>query len=207
MIWAKRSAEKWAEKFNNREGADRKELGEAIQRYEERAVTGWIRSLTPHCYLVASTYKNWTGTWSSDKGVSCKDIVKGGRRRGVRSVYFQASSAFSTIPQPTGGTCACRYLRSPGQAPYGATSACAKRAAPDECDYAAMGNLNNPRWMLPLSHVVSVASGPPVAYDIASVGLRPKQVALEQDTVLVWQLRGCCTPFTRAPVGPSAAMH
>jgi hypothetical protein len=31
--------------------------------YSERcgdwAVTWWIRSLTPHCYLVARTYKKW----------------------------------------------------------------------------------------------------------------------------------------------------
>jgi hypothetical protein len=31
LIWAKRSAGTWAEKFHNREGAGRKELGEAIQ--------------------------------------------------------------------------------------------------------------------------------------------------------------------------------
>jgi len=34
-------------------------LGEAIQRRGDWAVTGWIRSLTPHCYLVARTYMKW----------------------------------------------------------------------------------------------------------------------------------------------------
>ena len=59
LLWAKRSAGTWAEKFHKWEGVGRKELGEAIQRCEDWAVTGWIRSLTPHCYLVASTYKKW----------------------------------------------------------------------------------------------------------------------------------------------------
>jgi hypothetical protein len=59
LLWEKRRAGTWAEKFHKREGVGRKELGEAIQRCEDWAVTGWIRSLTPHCYLVASTYKKW----------------------------------------------------------------------------------------------------------------------------------------------------
>jgi hypothetical protein len=59
LLWAKRSTGMWTEKFHKREGVGRKELGEAIQRCEDWAVTGWIRSLTPHYYLVASTYKKW----------------------------------------------------------------------------------------------------------------------------------------------------
>jgi ribonuclease HI len=59
MLWERRRAGTWAEKFHKREGVGRKELGEAIQRCEGWAVTGWIRSLTPHCYLVTSTYKKW----------------------------------------------------------------------------------------------------------------------------------------------------
>jgi hypothetical protein len=58
-LWEKRRAGTWAERFHSREGAGRKELGEAIQRCGDWAVTGWIRSLTPHCYLVARTYKKW----------------------------------------------------------------------------------------------------------------------------------------------------
>ena len=59
-LWDRRSAGTcWAEKFHSREGAGRRELGEAIQRCGDWAVTGWIRSLTPHCYLVARTYKKW----------------------------------------------------------------------------------------------------------------------------------------------------
>jgi hypothetical protein len=54
-LWDRRSAGTWAEKFHSREGAGRKEL--AIQPCGDWAVTGWIRSLTPHCYLVARTYK------------------------------------------------------------------------------------------------------------------------------------------------------
>ncbi len=61
--WDKRSAGTWAEKFHSREGAVRQELGEARQRCGDWAVTVWIRSLTqcdtPHCYLVARTYKKW----------------------------------------------------------------------------------------------------------------------------------------------------
>ena len=44
---------------HSREGTGRRELGEAIQRCGDWAGTGWIRSLTPHCYLVARTYKKW----------------------------------------------------------------------------------------------------------------------------------------------------
>ena len=58
-LWEKRKAGTWAERFHSREGAGRKELGEALQRCGDWAVTGWIRSLTPHCYLVARTYKKW----------------------------------------------------------------------------------------------------------------------------------------------------
>jgi hypothetical protein len=58
-LWDRRSAGTWAEKFHSREGAGRRELGEAIQRCGDWAVTGWIRSLTPHCYLVARAYKKW----------------------------------------------------------------------------------------------------------------------------------------------------
>jgi hypothetical protein len=58
-LWDRKSAGTWAEKFHSREGAGRRELGEAIQRCGDWAVTGWIRSLTPHCYLVARTYKTW----------------------------------------------------------------------------------------------------------------------------------------------------
>ena len=46
LLWAKRSAGTWAEKFHKREGVGRKELGEAIQRCEDWAVTGWIRTET-----------------------------------------------------------------------------------------------------------------------------------------------------------------
>jgi hypothetical protein len=57
ILWDRRSAGTWAEKFHSREGTGRRELGEAIQRCGDWAVTGWIRSLTPHCYLVARTYR------------------------------------------------------------------------------------------------------------------------------------------------------
>jgi hypothetical protein len=53
-LWDRRNARTWAEKFHSREGAGRKELGEAIQRCGDWAVTGWIRSLTPHCYQKSS---------------------------------------------------------------------------------------------------------------------------------------------------------
>jgi hypothetical protein len=58
-LWEKRRAGTWAERFHSRAGAGGKELGEALQRCGDWAVTGWIRSLTPHCYLVARTYKKW----------------------------------------------------------------------------------------------------------------------------------------------------
>jgi hypothetical protein len=48
-LWDRRSAGTWVEKFHSREGAGRKELGEEIHRCGDWSVTGWIRSLTPHC--------------------------------------------------------------------------------------------------------------------------------------------------------------
>ena len=39
--------------------AYRRRSDTAIQWCGEWAVSGWTRSLTPHCYLVARTYKKW----------------------------------------------------------------------------------------------------------------------------------------------------
>ena len=59
----------WAETFHSETGVGRSELGEAIQRCRDWAVTGWIKSLTPNTYPVARTFKKWNK--ARDDGCTC----------------------------------------------------------------------------------------------------------------------------------------
>jgi len=52
LLWAKRSAGTWAEKFHKREGVGRKELGEAIQRCEDWAVTARTALCCGHSRMI-----------------------------------------------------------------------------------------------------------------------------------------------------------
>ena len=67
--WETRTRGTWAETFHSETGVGRSELGEAIQRCRDWAVTGWIKSLTPNTYPVARTFKKWNK--ARDDGCTC----------------------------------------------------------------------------------------------------------------------------------------
>jgi hypothetical protein len=58
-IWERRQKGTWAEKFRSAAEVGRQilgALGVALQQTWDRAISGWIRSLTPHAYPVAKTF-------------------------------------------------------------------------------------------------------------------------------------------------------
>jgi len=56
MTWERRKRGTWAEKFHSATEVGRQILGAALQQTWDWAVSGWIRSLTPHAYPVANSF-------------------------------------------------------------------------------------------------------------------------------------------------------